>query len=155
MPHFELPDEKTRELFAASYRRCTQNRSFMQRFYDIFVGSSPAIAAKFEHTDMRHQARMVQVSLVMLLAAVEGRDEGLQHLERIAKIHGRAQHDIPAAMYESWLDCLLQAVREYDPYCQEQVEQAWRTILAPGIEYLKAHYDQPVTDARQIVRPAV
>ncbi len=39
------------EVVQASYDRCLANGDFFQTFYDIFLGTSPEVSAKFAKTD--------------------------------------------------------------------------------------------------------
>ena len=137
-----MPDLADRELmlFNDSFERCCLRPGFLQRFYQIFVGSSAEVARKFRNTDMRQQVALLRVSLYCVMLASWGKPEGHAHLERIAKIHSRAGHDVSPALYDLWLDCLLRAVREYDPWLDGDTEQAWRQVLGPGIEFLKSRY---------------
>jgi hemoglobin-like flavoprotein len=74
------------------------------------------------------------------MLAAEGQPEGEAHLRRLAVVHDRRHRDIRPELYDQWLTCLLQAVRECDPRYGPQVEQAWRAMLAPGISVMKAAY---------------
>jgi hemoglobin-like flavoprotein len=74
----------------------------------------------------------------MMLAS--GRLERTAHLERLAKLHGRAELDITPELYDLWLDRLVQAVSEFDPMFDPEVETAWRRVLQPGIEFMKSRY---------------
>jgi hemoglobin-like flavoprotein len=137
-----VPDLGERELmlFNDSLERCGLRPGFLQRFYQIFAGSSDEVAAKFRNTNMQQQAALLRVSLYLVMLASWGKPEGHAHLERIAKIHSRAGRAIRPALYDLWLDCLLKAVREYDPWLDDETERAWREVMAPGIEFLKASY---------------
>jgi hemoglobin-like flavoprotein len=97
------------------------------------------VARKFEHTDLRKQARMLKTSLyVMMLAS--GEIERIAHLERIAELHSRAGLDIQPELYDLWLDRLVQAVEEFDSQFDPEIEAAWRRVLQPGIEVMKSRY---------------
>ena len=63
-------------------------------------------------------------------------------LGRVADRHSRRQRDIPPELYEVWLDSLIRTVREMDPLFCEEIELAWRVVLAPGIAYMKFRYDR-------------
>ena len=131
--------ERDVELFNDSIERCSRRPDFLHRFYTLFLASSDTVARKFEHTDLRKQARMLKTSLyVMMLAS--GEIERIAHLERIAKLHSRAGLDIKPELYDLWLDRLMQAVRAFDPMCDPEIETAWRRLLQPGIEFMKSRY---------------
>lgn len=129
------------ELFDQSLSRCYANPRFLERFYELFTEASPEARAKFANTDMAQQRRMLKASLVLMMLGADGKQEGKVHLERIAGVHGKAELDIPAPLYDVWLDCLLKAVREFDPQCTDALLQAWRRVLTPGIAFMKSRYD--------------
>lgn len=51
----------------------------------------------------------------MMILTTGGKSEIQKDLQRIAKRHSRADLDIRAELYSLWLDCLIQAAREYAP----------------------------------------
>ena len=132
-------NERDVELFNDSIERCSCQPEFLRRFYTLFLASSDAVAKKFEHTDLRQQARMLKTSLyIMMLAG--GESERIVHLERLARRHSRAELDIKPEFYDLWLDRLVQAVREFDPQSDTETETAWRNVLQPGIDFMKSRY---------------
>jgi truncated hemoglobin YjbI len=127
-------------LFNDSLERCRRKPGFLDRFYELFVASSEEVARKFTRTDLARQKRMVSISLYQLMSFSEGFPEGEVHLHRIAKLHSRDAAGIEPRLYDSWLDCLIRAVGEYDPDFSPDVERIWRTILGRGIAVMKAQY---------------
>jgi hemoglobin-like flavoprotein len=95
------------EVFNDSLERCTSTRRFLDRFYELFISSSPEVAAKFANTDLRVQKASLKVSLYMIMASIQRKPEGTVHLERIAARHSRAGLDIGPHLYDQWLDCLI------------------------------------------------
>ena len=132
-------DERTIECFNDSLERC-QVTPFLERFYDLFLSSSDEVRQKFKGVDMYNQQRMLKVSLYMLMLVSQKGIGGEEYIERVAELHSRSEHDIPAHLYATWLDCLIQAVSEYDPRFNDEVEQAWRDTLQPGIDYMISRY---------------
>ena len=61
-----------------------------------------------------------------------------KELLRIARLHGREQLDLPAKFYDIWLDCVLETVKELDQQFDEKTEASWRTMMKPGVTYLKS-----------------
>ena len=131
--------ERDIELFNDSIERCSCKPEFLRRFYTRFVASSDAVAKKFERTDLRKQARLLKTSLYIMIMA-GGESERNVHLERLARRHSRAELDIKPELYDLWLDRLVQAVREFDPMFDPEIEAAWRRLLQPGIEFMKSRY---------------
>ena len=106
--------ERDVELFNDSIERCSGKPDFLRRFYTLFLASSDTVARKFEHTDMRRQARMLKTSLYIMMLA-SGDPERIVHLERLARLHSRAELDIKPELYDVWLDRLVQAVSGIRP----------------------------------------
>lgn len=128
------------DLFNSSYERCQRKPGFLERFYEIFLGSSQEVVEKFRNTDFARQTLVLKGSLYMLMLASGGTPEALQHLERMAQLHSRKQLNIRPELYDLWLTCMLKAVAEFDPLFDEKTEQAWRHLLQHGIDYIKARY---------------
>jgi len=126
--------------FNDSLERCRHDPSFVDHFYNLLMASSAEVAAKFGATDFRRQRRVLIASLYCLMLAAEGQPEGAAHLRRIATVHDRRHRDIAPDLYDQWLACLLQAVRDCDPKATPAVEAAWRNMLSPGIAIMKAAY---------------
>lgn len=135
-----MPDERDIELVNDSLERCTRRREFFDRFYELFRASSDEVAAKFEHTDFRRQNRVLRESFYLLLRAVGDDQDAWRELEVRALRHSRNDMDIRPGLYELWLDCLLQTIREFDPESDAATEAAWRRVMQKGIHFMIAHY---------------
>ena len=118
-----------------------QQQDFMIRFYEIFMESSPDVAARFRATDMARQQHMLARSLHEMLDFASTRAAS-EHLRRIAERHSRANMNIPPRLYDTWLDCLIDTAREFDTRFNDETELAWRVVLAPGVAYMKFKYDR-------------
>ncbi len=128
-------------VFAESFERATKRKvdgqEFLEKFYDIFMSNSEEIAAKFEQTDMARQRKHLLSSLNhMIYFSIDRRSSA--ELERVSKLHGKGNLDVRPALYEVWLESLLEAVRLFDTEFDEDIDLAWRVVLAPGIAYMKA-----------------
>ncbi|MDH3639461.1 MAG: globin [Gammaproteobacteria bacterium] len=132
-----MPDAS--EVFRASFARAVgdtgYNDEFIQRFYDIFMAKSSEIAQMFSNTNMTVQKTMLHDSLHYLLGYYNSGVPNV-HLKHIKKVHGASGANIPDRFYALWLDSLIEAVKDKDPQFDRDVEQAWRRVMAPGIEYL-------------------
>lgn len=132
-------DERDIELFNDSMERCSSRSDFLNRFYTAFLASSDEVARKFEHTDLKKQARMLKISLYIMMLSND--DSGREaQLEQLAQRHSRMELDIKPELYDLWLDRLLQTVREVDPKFDAPTEAAWRRVLQPGIDFMKSRY---------------
>ena len=130
------------ETFRASLRRCLAHTDFLREFYESFMGSSPEVRDKFRNTEFPRQTRVLADSLYIMAVASESRADAIawKELDRLAERHSRNGLDIRPEFYESWLECLIKAAREFDPDFSPEIEVAWRSALAPGIEHLRARY---------------
>jgi hypothetical protein len=61
--------ERDVELFNDSIERCSCKPDFLRRFYTLFLASSDTVAKKFEHADLRKQARLLKTSLYIMMLA--------------------------------------------------------------------------------------
>ena len=135
-------DPRSRDAFLASFNRCRASAGFLEDFYERFVASSEEIRAKFAGTDMKRQVRMLEDSLLVIAVAVQGEEGSIARgdLPRIAARHSRNDLDIRPALYDLWLECLIDTVRSHDPQFSVELEAAWRDTLAFGIDYMRARH---------------
>ncbi len=137
-------DPKILKTFEESLARCNADPSFLDRFYEIFLASSPKVKEKFAGTDFVHQKRALRASLHTMLLAAENEEKGPErYLRELAASHSRQHLDVGAELYDFWLDSLLATVRQCDGQFDDAVEAAWENVMMVGISYLLGHYHQP------------
>ena len=133
------------ELFNDSYERVAHlgedNNLFFDRFYERFTGASPEIAEKFKNTDMKRQKHMLRSSILYIMQLFSTH-EIHDYMETLAVKHNRKHLNIRPELYDIWLECLIQTVRELDSHFDDRVEMAWRVVFSPGITYMKFKYDK-------------
>lgn len=135
-------EERFLRACASSLTRCNEGGRFLDRFYEIFLASSPKVAEKFARTDFGRQKRALLASLqAMILAAKEEVLGPEHHLRELARRHGGGNLRIGAELYDLWLDSLLAAVAECDPENTPEVQEAWERVMGVGIRYLLDHYE--------------
>jgi hypothetical protein len=139
---WEVHVNEVKERFQASLQRCLSQKGFLDRFYDLFLNSSDEVKARFAGTDLERQTRMVRDSfrIIEVLAESPPGAPAWSQMREIARVHDRQHKDVPPQLYDVWLDCLVRAVVEHDPEGSPEVELAWRTVLAPGIEFMRSSY---------------
>ncbi|HSF15739.1 MAG TPA: globin [Vicinamibacteria bacterium] len=126
--------QRTRE----SLGRCVECETFLQRFYELFMASSPEVAELFSKTDFERQKRMLRDSLyVMLVAAGTTKGPAHQEVQRLAKLH--RDLGVTRDMFTLWLDALIEAAREHDTHFTKELENEWRISLAGPIAIMKSH----------------
>jgi hemoglobin-like flavoprotein len=125
--------------FDDSLRRCEARPGFLDRFYERFLASSPEVREKFANTNLVRQKKALRESFNHLVLAATDFDRKAPdwHLAGIVALHGPEQLDIRPALYDVWLECLLDAVKEFDPEYGPEVEEAWREVMQFGISYLR------------------
>ena len=131
-------------IFSNSLSRVEQEEAekgeLIDCFYDRFLASSAAIGEKFAKTDMEHQKQMLRDSFKLVLS-FSTRRRSDEELEHIARRHGRADLDISPLLYGDWINSLVESVAQLDPEFDRNVSTAWRIVMAPGIEFMKGHYE--------------
>lgn len=128
--------------FDASYSRIFGDQvsisaagdAFFARFYEHFVARSTEVQELFAHTDMVRQASMLRRSLYELVAFYVTNTVS-ERMRDIAVRHRGL--DFSPALWDHWLDSLVDTVREFDPEFDELTGYAWRLALTPGITFLK------------------
>ncbi len=123
-----------------SFSRCCVNPKFLDRFYEIFLSSHPAIAPMFRNTDFAKQKQLLRTGLTMVLMHGEGNQVGTQGLGRIGQSHSRKGLKIDPALYPNWVESLIKAVKECDPQCDKSLEEEWRTMLKKGTALIASQY---------------
>lgn len=124
-----------------SYGRCLvgqgKKEKFFDRFYELFLNSSPEISEKFSHTDFDRQKEALQHGISMAILYAEKRDTVAEQILSGIKMTHSANHlNIQPHHYDLWINCLIQAVREFDNRFDEQVEQNWRALAQLTVDYM-------------------
>lgn len=134
-------DEKIIRTYETSLKRCAANPVFFERFYQIFLASSPKVAEKFAKTDFVRQRKALEASLHLMTKAVRDDRAGMDaYLKDLAELHSSRQLKIGSELYDYWLDSLLSAVKELDPEYDTSVQDAWERVMMVGIEYMLSRY---------------
>jgi hypothetical protein len=133
-------DESRKDCFLASLDRCSANRNFILVFYERFLSRDEAIRDKFKHTDFEKQYQMLLRSLRLAAGATSGDPKSLREIRERAETHDRHHLDIKPAMYGVWLKTVIEVASEYDEEWNDEVEDAWNTILGHVIKHMAKHY---------------
>ena len=133
-------DPNTTSRFTDSLGRCLAESAFLDRFYELFINSSPDIAKRFEQTDFDQQKRALSQSLYLMVMAMEGGEAAISYLGKIARTHDRENYDVRPELYDVWLECLIRAAAENDPQFDGAIERSWRETLKYGIEFMRERY---------------
>lgn len=79
---------------------------------------------------------MLLRSLELVADATDGQPAGLQELNQRAMTHNRHHLDISPRLYEIWLEAIVSSASVHDLQWNEEVEDAWRSILGFAISYM-------------------
>lgn len=125
------------QIFNDSYLRCSDDPQFIDRFYTRFISSSEEVADKFKTTNMDVQKDMLLKSLAYMMNAHKRPNV----LSLIASKHDKNHFDVPPHLYSVWLNCMIDAVEQTDPLFDKKIEEAWRFVMQPGIDYMVGRYE--------------
>ena len=129
------------QLFNDSLDRCLADPSFLDAFYERFLGSSEVVAKRFAGTDMRRQKRALRASLYTAMLAADGNEPALAHLLALRERHRVL--GIAAEEYDGWLECLLTTVRQHGGEVDVRTERTWRRVLEVAIRTMRG--DEPAS----------
>lgn len=121
-----------------SYGRCCLNPTFVDRFYEIFLASHPAIAPMFGNTDFAEQQALLRTGVSLVLMQATGHSVTKDVLSRIAESHGVKRMNIDPNLYQYWIDSFVAAVKECDPQYTAALGGEWRKVLRNGVDYIVA-----------------
>ena len=113
-----------------SYGRCLRDKRFIERFYEVFMASHPAIAPMFVDTDFGAQRMALRrgISVAILHAAGSGLSRRTtEEMADVHAAHGRAPVD--PALYPYWIDSLLAVIAETDDEATPALLARWRTAM--------------------------
>lgn len=132
-------DPQVIETVEASLDRLGNGTPFFDRFYEIFLASSPLVAEKFAKTNFYKQKRALQGSLFGMLRYMRDQNpETDVYLREIAARHAPSGLNIGAELYDLWLVSLLAAVKECDPQANDEVMAAWDRAMREGVAFFLA-----------------
>ena len=128
------------ELFLDSLERCTGSKKFFPAFYHRFLSASDDISDKFRHTNFDRQNQMLLQSLRLAAKAAEGQSEGLREIRERAVSHSRQHLNIEPRFYNFWGTALIETSRQFDDQWDDDIEEAWLTIIGHVINQMIKHY---------------
>ncbi len=110
-----------------SYGRCLREKSFIERFYEIFLASHPDIAPMFAQTDFQKQRMALRRGISAAISHAGGSSISSRTISQMADTHSRqGRSPVPPHLYPYWVDSLLQAINEIDPETTPQLIARWR-----------------------------
>jgi hypothetical protein len=122
----------------SSFGRALWNMEFLERFYDIFRGSHPAIDTRPAKLGPEARKMLLHDSLISMLMFAEGQPSAATGLARLQESLAREQITIDHDFCHHWIDSLIAAVRQCDGRFDESLADDWRLVLQPAIDFISA-----------------
>ena len=133
------------EIFNDSYEivlgQSSDRERFFSDFYIDFLNRSDDISSKFADTDLDAQAKMLKKSLFYMVNFFVNKKSS-DYLEEIAHLHSATRRDINPLLYDDWIESLMHTVATHHPHFNADIDLAWRIVMAPGIAFMRYHYEQ-------------
>lgn len=124
-----------------SYGRCIRGGQFIERFYEVFLGSHADVASAFAKTDFDRQRRLLRRTLTSAIMYAAGSESVTREITTMAEVHSRkGRAPVQPYLYSYWLESLIVTIREFDPECDPRLERRWRAALEKVIEHFTSVY---------------
>ena len=127
-----------------SLGRCLLNakhdKRFLERFYEIFLDSHPAIKDAFSDTNFEKQLMALKNGLNMAILYAEGDSLAEDVLKHIQVTHNQKHMAINPKLYPHWSGSLLKAIEEFDERLDENTKELWTYVLRTSIDYITEGY---------------
>ena len=123
-----------------SYDRCCAVAHFFEDFYSNFFTRCPRARPMFAHTDFARQHKLLRHAFGLLLTFPKHPAREPTILRRVAERHSRRDLGVDPALYQRFIEALVDTVRHCDPPFTHAIEDAWRSTVRPGVAYMQAKY---------------
>lgn len=124
-----------------SYGRCLREKNFIERFYEIFLESHPAIRPMFDKTDFQTQRMALRHGISAAISYASGSSLTRRTVDQMAAAHSRSGHaPVSPELYPYWVDSLVQTVKEMDPQATPQLLSRWRQGMSVVTDTFIKHH---------------
>lgn len=114
----------------ASYGRCTRQKGFISRFYELLLESDDRIRHMFESTNWTQQNKALRRGISIALTYAGDSNIVDRPMSEMAELHSRnGALPVDPDLYHYWRESLLQAVHEFDPQINPTLEKNWSSAL--------------------------
>ncbi len=125
----------------ASYGRCSRQKGFITRFYELLMEKDERIPRMFEGTDWSQQNRALRRGISIALTFAGGSNIVERSMDEMADVHSRkGRAPVDPVLYKHWRESLLQAVKEFDPRITPELEKHWAEALKKTTDHFTEHY---------------
>lgn len=121
-----------------SLARCTVRNGFAARFLALLGEGHPPLARALAPGDPAEQRRALRRGLQMMILYAQGAPMAVTALDRIAGAGPAGAIGVHPDLHPLWVDCLMAAVREFDPAFTPGLEKRWREAVGAALAYLAA-----------------
>lgn len=113
-----------------SYGRCLRDKRFIERFYEVFMASHPAIPPMFAKTDFGAQRMALRRGISVAILHAAGSGLSRRTTEQMADVHARhGRAPVDPALYPYWIHSLLAVIAETGPEATPALLARWRTAM--------------------------
>ena len=125
----------------ASYGRCTRQKGFITRFYELLLDSDDRIRQMFESTNWTQQNKTLRRGISIALTHAGGSNIVERPMNDMARLHSRnGALPVDPDLYHYWRESLLQAVHEFDPQINPTLEKHWSIALKKATDQFVDKY---------------
>jgi hemoglobin-like flavoprotein len=125
----------------ASYGRCTRQKGFITRFYELLLDSDGRIRALFESTNWTQQNKALRRGISIALTHAGGSNIVERPMSEMAELHSRKGGlPVDPELYGYWRESLLQAVDEFDPQINPTLKKNWSVALKKTTDHFVDKY---------------
>jgi len=125
----------------ASYGRCSRQKGFITRFYELLLEKDERIARMFKSTDWAKQNKALRRGISIALTHAGGSNIVERSMNEMADVHSRkGRVPVDPELYVHWRESLLQAVGEFDPRITPELEQRWAEALKKTTDHFTDYY---------------
>ena len=125
----------------ASYGRCTRQKGFITRFYELLLDSDDRIRQMFENTNWTQQNKALRRGISIALTHAGGSNIVERPMGEMAEMHSRhGGLPVDPELYHYWRESLLQAVHEFDPQINPTLERNWSVALKKATDHFVDKY---------------
>ncbi|MDH5526000.1 MAG: hypothetical protein OEY97_01670 [Nitrospirota bacterium] len=119
-----------------SFRRCTAQPYFFDRFYARLFELLPSVKPLFDKVEMEHQQAMIRKGITSFLLMAASGNADSEFLHGVRHSHGEEGMKLTGRDYGYWVDAMIDTIQATDPDYTRELGDAWRRVLERGIQEL-------------------
>ena len=125
-----------------SYGRCLRDKHFIERFYQTFLASSPAIPPMFQTTDFNKQRMALRRGISVAISHAAASPLSKRATAEMAQVHsGSGRCPVDPALYPYWIDSMLAVIGETDPEADAALMARWRQAMTVVCDTFTRRHD--------------